>query len=89
MRDYCLSLWCDFSEQWLNSAIFQNWHGPCNVSDNPGDGLRGDQKKENITVTYFSNRVVAALSSIALSAVFLAFAIAPASQNVVQSGLIA
>ena len=40
-------------------------------------------------MTNFSNRVVAALSSIALSAVFLAFAIAPASQNVVQSGLIA
>ncbi|MDZ4306704.1 hypothetical protein [Allopontixanthobacter sp.] len=36
-----------------------------------------------------SNRVVAALSSIALSAAFLAFAIAPASQTVVQSGLIA
>ncbi|MGB3378500.1 hypothetical protein [Allopontixanthobacter sediminis] len=40
-------------------------------------------------MTNFSNRVVAALSSIALSAAFLAFAIAPASQNVVQSGLIA
>lgn len=37
----------------------------------------------------FSNRLVAAVSSIALSAAFLAFAIAPASQNVIQSGIIA
>lgn len=49
----------------------------------------GGSEKGKITVTNFSNRVVAALSSIALSAAFLAFAIAPASQNVVQSGLIA
>ncbi len=37
----------------------------------------------------FSNRLVAALSSIVLTATFLAFAIAPASQNVIQSGIIA
>ncbi len=37
----------------------------------------------------FSNRIVAAVSSIALSAAFLAFAIAPASQSVIQSGIVA
>lgn len=37
----------------------------------------------------FSDRIAAALSSIALTAAFLAFAIAPASQNVIQSGIIA
>lgn len=37
----------------------------------------------------FSNRIAAALSSIALSAAFLAFAIAPASQSVIQSGIVA
>ena len=37
----------------------------------------------------FSNRIVAAVSSIALSAAFFAFAIAPASQSVLQSGIVA
>lgn len=40
-------------------------------------------------MTDLSNRLFAALSSIALTAAFLAFAIAPASQNVIQSGIIA
>jgi hypothetical protein len=36
-----------------------------------------------------SSRTIAAVSSIALSAVFLAIAIAPASQTVLNSGAIA
>jgi hypothetical protein len=36
-----------------------------------------------------SSRMIAAVSSIALSAVFLAMAIAPASQSVLQSGAFA
>lgn len=40
-------------------------------------------------ISNFSSRMIAAASSIALSAVFLAFAIAPASQSVFQAGVIA
>jgi|GEM_PF-1495355 hypothetical protein len=40
-------------------------------------------------ISDLSSRMIAAVSSIALSAVFLAMAIAPASQSVLQSGAIA
>jgi hypothetical protein len=40
-------------------------------------------------MTNLSNRLAAAISSVALSAVFLAFAIAPASQTIFQPGIIA
>lgn len=40
-------------------------------------------------MTNLSNRITAAVSSIVLSAAFLAFAIAPASQTVLQSGILA
>jgi hypothetical protein len=40
-------------------------------------------------ISNLSSRMIAAVSSIALSAVFLAMAIAPASQSVLQSGAIA
>lgn len=51
--------------------------------------ISGNTQKGNITMANFSDRIAAALSSIALTAAFLAFAIAPASQNVIQSGIIA
>lgn len=40
-------------------------------------------------MTNFSNQIIAAVSAIALSAVFLAIAIAPASQSVFHAGVIA
>lgn len=40
-------------------------------------------------ITNLSSRMIAAVSSIALSAVFLAMAIAPASQSVLQAGAVA
>lgn len=39
--------------------------------------------------TTFSARIVAAVSSLALSAVFLATAIVPATQNIASSGMMA
>lgn len=51
--------------------------------------VSGSIKEGKIIMVNFSNRLVAAVSSIALTAAFLAFAIAPASQNVIQSGIIA
>ena len=51
--------------------------------------LPDNTKEGKIIMTNFSNRLVAAVSSIALTAAFLAFAIAPASQNVLQSGIVA
>lgn len=55
----------------------------------PLEMVSGSIKEGKIIMVNFSNRLVAAVSSIALSAAFLAFAIAPASQNVIQSGIIA
>ncbi len=40
-------------------------------------------------MTNFSNRIIAAVSSIALSAAFFAFAIAPVSHSALQIGVIA
>lgn len=53
-----------------------------------GNTIR-NTKKGKIIMSSFSNRLFAAFSSIALTAAFLAFAIAPASQNMIQSGIIA
>jgi hypothetical protein len=55
----------------------------------PPEMVSGSIKEGKIIMTNFSNRLVAALSSIALTAAFLAFAIAPASQNVIHSGIFA
>jgi hypothetical protein len=76
------------AEQWLNSAVFPNWHGSCKGVGITGK-TSGQHEKGKIIMTNFSNQIVAALSSIALSAAFFAFAIAPASQSVLQSGVIA
>jgi hypothetical protein len=77
-----------FTEKWLNSAVFRNWHGSCKVVGITGK-TSGQHERGKIIMTNFSNRIAAAVSSIALSAAFFAFAIAPASQSVLQSGVIA
>jgi len=68
--------------------FFETGTGPAVLLASP-ERLPDNTKKGKIIMTNFSNQIAAALSSIALSAAFLAFAIAPASQSVLQSGVIA
>jgi hypothetical protein len=74
------------ASKWQKSAIFRVWHAPCTVFCVPGM-VPPDSEKHQGDLSMFaleaSNRLFAAAFSLAISAVFMAYAIVPASPGLV------
>jgi hypothetical protein len=77
-----------FMEEWLISAVFGVWHAHCSVWGNPDDPGKTSQGSRSYQMSVFenaSNRALAAVFALSVSAMFMAAAIVPAS----PAGLIA
>jgi hypothetical protein len=69
----------------------QNWHASCYVVCINRDGPETTKEMGNIMLTFeqISSKIFATASALVVSAVLMAAAIAPATQSIAQTGMMA